>query len=240
MRNKIAGVAAKSRIKPRARPALRQERHLPPGEVALMCQSKQSCGHRVQRLKRDLVRVLLSAGAWAVSAEADDFSEHPGGIQWCWPPGLGEKSPPILAGKQRASSGGYPRGVALLDHFCILFLREKDVPARHERRTTCRWGISRCITTENKIAWDAAVSQTKLRARLPRREAPLTNRAVASFETKSWATRTVSRIKLRARLAARWSAGYRRGISRYGAMGNLVACAAAKSLIKPKARLAAR
>ena len=78
-----------------------------------MCQSKQSCGHRVQRLKRDLVRVLLSAGAWAVSAEADDFSEHPGGIQWCWPPGLGEKSPPIPQGKQRASSGGYPRGAPL-------------------------------------------------------------------------------------------------------------------------------
>ena len=27
---------------------------------------------------------------------------------------------------------------APLDHFCILFLREKDVPARHERRTGCR------------------------------------------------------------------------------------------------------
>ena len=88
---------------------------------------------------------------------------------------------------------------APLDHFCILFLREKDGG-----------------------------------------QCPLPNRAVASFETKSWATRTVSRLKLWARLADRRSAGYRRGISRYGAMGNLVACAAAKSLIKPKARLAAR
>ena len=25
---------------------------------------------------------------------------------------------------------------APLDHFCILFLREKDVPARHERRAS--------------------------------------------------------------------------------------------------------
>ena len=35
------------------------------------------------------------------------------------------KGPPILLGKQRAPLGGYPRG-APLDHFCILFLREKD------------------------------------------------------------------------------------------------------------------
>ena len=59
-----------------------------------------------------------------------------------------------------------------MDHFCILFLREKDVPARHERRTTYRWGtgsarsqaaplpgrISRCGAIGNKIACAAAVS----------------------------------------------------------------------------------
>ena len=157
MRNKIAGVAAKSRIKPRARPALRQERHLPPGEVALMCQSKQSCGHRVQRLKRDLVRVLLSAGAWAVSAEADDFSEHPGGIQWCWPPGLGEKSPPILPGKQRAPSGGYPRG-APLGSLLHPFLERKG----WRTVSAARW---RCSAIGNKNACDATVLQIKPEAR---------------------------------------------------------------------------
>ena len=56
-----------------------------------------------------------------------------------------------------------------LDHFCILFLREKDVPARHERRTTCRWRKSRCGAMGNLVACDAAVSQIKLRARLAAR-----------------------------------------------------------------------
>ena len=72
-----------------------------------------------------------------------------------------------------------------MDHFCILFLREKDVPARHERRTTCRWRKSRCGAmgnlvacnaakprmgaVGNKNAGDAAVSQIKLRARLAAR-----------------------------------------------------------------------
>ena len=163
-----------------------------------------------------------------------------------------------------------------MDHFCILFLIEKDVHARHERRTTCRWGISRLCVNRNAAAGIAAVLLTKLRARLARRQAPqergrfrrqptifwtipgessgvsprdweknrrpyrressephqgdiqgalpldhfcilflrekdggqcpLPNRAVASFETKSWATRTVSRIKLWARLADRRSA----------------------------------
>ena len=38
-----------------------------------------------------------------------------------------------------------------MDHFCILFLIEKDVPARHERRTTCRWGISRLCVNRNLV-----------------------------------------------------------------------------------------
>ena len=69
---------------------------------------------------------------------------------------------------------------APLDHFCILFLREKDVPARHERRA----------------------SHLPLGG-ITGGQCPLPNRAVASFETKSWATRTVSQIKFEARLALR-------------------------------------
>ena len=61
MRNKIAGVAAKSRIKPRARLALRQERHLPVGDTALWCQSQRNCEHREQCLKQNSGRDLLAA-----------------------------------------------------------------------------------------------------------------------------------------------------------------------------------
>ena len=53
---------------------------------------------------------MPSAGAWAVSAKADDFFELSGGLPQALPPRIEEKSPPILAGKQRASLGGYPRG----------------------------------------------------------------------------------------------------------------------------------
>ena len=145
-----------------------------------------------------------------------------------------------------------------MDHFCILFLIEKDVPARHERRTTCRWGISRLCVNRNAAAGIAIVSQTKPGARYPAPEGahlpvgdialryqsqrscghrgqchrqnsrrvllpagppataggcraggqcPLPNRAVASFETKSWASRTMSQIKLRARFVFRRSVG---------------------------------
>ena len=65
-------------------------------DVAFMCQSQRSCGQRGRWFWLGRERVI--------------------------PP---RKGPPILLGKQRAPLGGYPRG-APLDHFCILFLREKD------------------------------------------------------------------------------------------------------------------
>ena len=63
---------------------------------------------------------------------------------------------------------------APLDHFCILFLREKDVPARHERRSQPPAGgravpapKPRCGAMGNLVAWPAAVLQIKPRARHP-------------------------------------------------------------------------
>ena len=46
MRNKIAGDAAVVLARPWARLALRQERHLPVGDIALWCQSQHGCGCR--------------------------------------------------------------------------------------------------------------------------------------------------------------------------------------------------
>ena len=127
-------------------------------QIALMCQSRPICGHRVQRLKRDSVRVLPTAGAWAVSAEADDFSEHPGGIQWCWPPGLGEKSPPILPGKQRATSGGYPRG-APLGSLLHPFLERKGWRAVPATRSRCGVIRDKVVGNANSVS-DKTVGAT--------------------------------------------------------------------------------
>ena len=115
-----------------------------------------------------------TAGVWAVSAEADDFSEHLGGIQWCWPPGLGEKSPPIPQGKQRASSGGYPRG-APLGSLLHPFLERKGCARpgmRGRHPATAGRAVPaakpRCGAMGNLVACVAAVLQIKPRARSSR------------------------------------------------------------------------
>ena len=110
-RNAAACIAAVSQTKLRARFVLRRSvggfggsrrffgtsrGQLPLEDIAFMCQSQRSCGQRGRCCEQDQGRVI--------------------------PP---RKGPPILLGKQRAPLGGYPRG-APLDHFCILFLREKD------------------------------------------------------------------------------------------------------------------
>ena len=68
-----------------------------------------------------------------------------------------------------------------MDHFCILFLREKDVPAPaggaatywaggkspQPSRAGYRRRTSRLCVNRNKNAGNAAVSQTELKARHP-------------------------------------------------------------------------
>ena len=58
---------------------------------------------------------------------------------------------------------------APLDHFCILFLREKDVPARHERRShpPAGGGYRVYVSIATQLRASRTVSPTKLRARLP-------------------------------------------------------------------------
>ena len=95
---------------------------------------------------------MLSEGAWAVSAAADDFSEHPGtSCRWrisrlCVNRNSTAGNTAVVLARPRARcpapvgaahTGGKAaspirgdiQGVLPLDHFCILFLREKDVPA---------------------------------------------------------------------------------------------------------------
>ena len=67
-------------------------------------------------------------------------------------PGIGRKIAAHTGGKAASPNQGDIQGALPLDHFCILFLIEKDVPARHERRTTCRWGISRLCVNRNAAA----------------------------------------------------------------------------------------
>ena len=74
---------------------------------------------------------------------------------------------------------------APLDHFCILFLREKDVPARHERRShpaaaggyraggqcplppPAGGGYRVYVSIATQLRASRTMSPTKLRARLP-------------------------------------------------------------------------
>ena len=65
---------------------------------------------------------------------------------------------------------------APLDHFCILFLREKDVPARHERRTSYRWGISRCGFNRSMVACDANSVANEIRSAVCRPRGPRVTR----------------------------------------------------------------
>ena len=159
--------------KPRAR-------QLPLGDIAFMCQSQLSCGHREQCYKiKPRARLPAPGGAVGGFGESRRFFRIERGTSSGFAPANRGKIAAHTIGKAASPNQGDIQGVPPLDHFCILFLREKDGG-----------------------------------------QCPLPNRAVASFETKSWATRTVSRIKLWARLADRRSA--------------------AKSRIKPRARHAAR
>ena len=64
-------------------------------------------------------------------------------------------------------------------------------------------------------------------------QCPQTIRAVVPFETKMRASRTVSRIKPKGRDLLTARAPATAGKPRMGAMGNLVACAAAVVLVRP-------
>ena len=75
-------------------------------QVALICQSQHNCVQRGNVTAKN-------KGTWAVSAEADDFFELSGGLPQASPPRIEKKSPPIPFEKQRAPSGGYPRGAPL-------------------------------------------------------------------------------------------------------------------------------
>ena len=68
---------------------------------------------------------MPAAGAWAVSAKADDFFELSGGLPQVSPPRIEEKSPPILLGKQRAPSGGISKGGSPLGSLLHPFLERK-------------------------------------------------------------------------------------------------------------------
>ena len=111
-------------------------------DVAFMCQSQRSCGQRGRWFWLGRERVI--------------------------PP---RKGPPILPGKQRASSGGYPRGTplgSLLHPFlerkgCARpGMRGRHPPTGGRRVAAAR---SRCGVNRNSVACDAAVVSTKQWAR---------------------------------------------------------------------------
>ena len=135
-----------SQTRPRARHPAPIGAHLPVGDITLAgsgrCQIALICQSKQKRVQRGNV-TAKNKGTWAVSAEADDFFELSGGRL---PPediALRCQSRPICVRRDSVTNKtkgaacsplGAPhqgdiQGALPLDHFRILFLREKDVPA---------------------------------------------------------------------------------------------------------------
>ena len=102
--------------------------HLPVGEIADGCSAQQKTRATRRCRKQNRRRVILAGRRAGGFGGSRRFLDHPGNPV-VLAPGIGRKIAAHTGGKAASPIRGDIQGGSPLDHFCILFLREKDVPA---------------------------------------------------------------------------------------------------------------